>query len=742
MNPSNSAPEIPGSGMRPLDPISFVLRRAKGVIIVGLILAVLLSPLALITRQPYYMAGGSLLLSPNVKQFLSRQDRIIHGDFRNFARTHASRILSTVVVQDALESLDPEQLPVTLRGLPREAQVNILRTQINAEPIEHSYLLFLSLTTPAPEGNAETINALMAAYIRKLESEQEAQSERRLDFLEGERKSILAELDELRLKRRDIAQELQSTSFNETKNPYFEAMILLQEQYLLAKARELEVGSEIHLAERNQEVIGKLNLDIFAEESVARNEAVYMIDNWTYQKLQELRSSIDGMTADNPDRIYVEERMKAMTQYLENFKVEMFDEFQRILTEKRDFELNQEAVSARVEQEAAEVNSDNLAGALKEAEDIFKRSTELITEGQEVNDDIRLLRDRLALVDDSVRDVSLDAKAPVHVSVEEVAVPPSEPTSDNLGKFLGMIIVAAFGIAGAGSVLLELLDTRIRGRKDLEAALGRPAPDPVPQLSPAIRHWNRLEVAKHHSSKAALAIRKLAVRLNQESSEGAADIYLFTGTSEHTGTSGLARNMVAALSKFRERVLYLQLAESDPEDGETSILQDSVIQPDLAASEAVERVQWNGNLGQLYLDQSDEVLRNRHALAKLLGLIGNNVSAIVVDSKPLVNCDVTQFLVRKVTVNILVSRDRFTRYSELRKAVEHLYLSECNAFTAVLTGLAPSTFERLNRWKEDQFRRLQQIRWWKRYGADEVVDLEPELSPNASVLSPRSHESE
>ncbi len=704
--PINPA-DIPGKKARPFDAANFLLGRGAWILVAGLALAMLLAPLAFLKRKPYYFAGGSLLVSPNIRQFLSRQDRTIHGSFRDFADTQAKRLLTGEVLSGALETIPETEWPAFLWGGDSvAAAADALRPRLEVKPVDNSYLLFVSLTSDDPGGMAEMVNAVMESYIRKLEREQEAQSQRRLDYLRSEKESILAEIEEKKARQNEVAAQLNSRSFNEFKNPYFESVVTMQEQYLLAKAKELETVSEVDLADRNIKAVNQLDLEIYAEEAVARNEAVYLIDTWTYQKLQELRGKIDGLTPENPDRIYVEERMTAMTDYLENFRTDLHEDFDRILTEKRAFELNETATKARTAREAAAVLTQQLGDALKEAEQSFQRSTELIAEGQELSDDIELLRNRLALVEDSIRDVSLDSKEPTHVSIEERATPPAGPVSDNLVKYLALIAIAAFGVTGTAAGLLELLDTRIRGVRDLRHALGTAAPEPVPNLGGGSQAWSDLVTLHQADHPAAAAVRKLVVRLNQEKPAEGASLFLFTGAHREAGTTSLTRNAAAAFGQYRARILCLEITHHADAPVPPVFDADAEATPETLASNALERIRWENRTARLQLDVSSPVLHNRFALEILLGQARTGFDAILIDGAPLLESDLTQFLVQIADASVVVARDRRTHYGRLRAGIEFLYQSSIPAFTAVLVGSSASPLERLISWKDDVLARL------------------------------------
>lgn len=692
----------PGKKRRPFDVSNLLLGRGLAVVIAGTVLFLALAPLAFLKREPFYHTGGSVLVSPKVRQVLSREERIIHGSFHDFAETQANRMLTTEVLSNALDSIPRAQWPSFIDADSSMSEATaLLRPRLKASPVARSYLLFVGLTGTEPEGLAETVNAVMQAYITKLETEQEGQSRRRLEYLKSERALILSEIEANKRLQAVLATELKSRTFNELNNAYFESILVLQQEYVLAKTRELTNASEVDRAAREATLLNKIDLNVLADESVARNEAVYLIEDWTYQKLQELRGTIDGLTPENPDRVYVESRMSAMNDYLEEFKVQLHGDFHRILNEKRSLELSETAAKAEAAHGASVELTSQIEEALEAATNTYQRSTELIAEGKELDADIRMLRNRFTMVDESIREVYLDAKAPTHVSIEDAAVVPRGSASDNLTKYLAILFVAAFGLAGTCAVTMELVDSRVRGWRDLQHALGVAPPDPVADFpeseSDADSDWC---VYRDPSHPAAAAIRKLAVRLTRERDQHGARVFLFSDASCGAGSLFIGRNTAAAFTQYLSRVLYVRIAGDLSRLPTRPRTRDDEQTSSQLVEAGLQRIDCSSRLASLELSGTDPLLQNRADFMSLLHRAGEGFDAIVVDSEPLLESDLTQYLVHQVDANIVVARHRETSYAELRRSIELLYQSSTPAMTAVLAGAATSPLEKLIAWRD------------------------------------------
>jgi succinoglycan biosynthesis transport protein ExoP len=710
MNIEPDSKSLPGRKWRPFDPISFALRRGPATLAIagGLFLAS--APLAWILSKPYYQTNGSLIISPEVKQFLSRETSPVPGDFRDFAQTQARRILTDDVLIEALESIPREEWPAFISPkTDTQTAARTLRKRMVVEPVTRSHLIFVGMNAELPQGLAPAINATMEAFLRKLETEQESQSMRRLAYLRQEKEKVLAEVEDLKANRAEIAEQLKSATFNEYKNSYYDLLVGVQSDYVRSKSDRLVSQSLLDKAERNRTLLMDQNLDVFARDAVASNEAVYLIDNWTDQKLQELRTSIDGLTEGNTDRVYIEDRMRAMDEYLDNYKTDIYDGSLSILNEKREFELDAEVVKAKNAFDTATDLSEKLEEELRKANDLFQRTSHLIALGKELEADLDDLNDRLTLLEGRLAEVTLEAKAPVHLSVEERAMPPLGAAGDSRNKILAILFALTFGAVGGLILGHDLVDWRVRSPREIDAALGWPAPDPIPAfVSPAGRDCfgDCVRVFPDHNS--ARALRKLVVRLNQDRQKSGSRTFLFSGADRETGVSSIVRNVATAFTQYVNRVLIVTFDEplsempDTPDDYEGNEAQWARTLLDCAK-------EVDSRFSHLNLTSEIPVTRHRSALLRLLEVCRGEFDAVLIDSPPVLSHDITQFLSLNVDAAVVVAREGKTQYGALRKSVEYFFRGRVPALTAVLNGASPQPLETITHWKDEVLRRIAPI---------------------------------
>lgn len=708
MKPDN-AQEIPGKKSRPFDIRDFVLRRSVLIVVAGFAIFLALSPIALILRKPYYNTVGTILISPEVQLLVPRDVRKVPGNFREFAMTHAQRIKSQVVLSRILNSLPKEHWPVSLpKELSPEVAAVLLSRQLTVDIVGASRILAVGMNADEPAGLSTTINAIMEGYVRILEHEQERDNERQLSYLAAEKTGISGRIERLRLERKQVSEELQSSSFSETRNPGFEKLVEAQTSFLRASADALFKKAELEKAQRDEEILGNNDLSVFAEELVATNEAVYLIDNWTYQKLQELRSNIDGLTENNSDRIVVEERMQAMTDYLASFKSEMHETMFGILNRKRDFELETDKTKAESAFLAAQSYAETLAEEMRVAEEAFKESSGLVSEGRELSDEIETLTDRLAVLDQRISEVNLEAKAPIFLSVEQLATTPMTPLGDNFGKLLAMIFAASFALVGGSVISFEFLDGRVRAPGDVKAALGAMPLDPVPFVASESTDQDFAKiVSQDPKSSAAGAIRRAIVRLNTEREQNDAKVFCFTGVAEHNGVSSLVSNYADGFYHYTDRVLIIEFVDEGeelPADGGNENGQRPSAPNNGDESATAEAVLNNlpeegGWVGKISFARQSGIVRKRSEIVKLIEGSRERVDVILLDTRPMLESDLSQFLALLSDSLVIIARRSESQYQSLRNMVEFAFRMEIPTITAVFNASLEQPLDRILHFK-------------------------------------------
>jgi polysaccharide biosynthesis transport protein len=687
--------QIPGNRIRPFDFGNFLLRRGPWIAGLGILLFLIGLPAAFVLRNPFYRTSGRLLLTQKVKMFLDRQEELIHGDFRDFAATYSQRLVGSAVTHDALSSLPRERWPDFIRGIPdEELAARVLSKKLAVIPMGRSYLLEVVLIAGSPEGMADTVNAVMESFLSLLEKEQGQDCDRRLAYLDLELVQLKKDLAKKEADRASIADQLGHASFSEERNPFYELLIAVQLDHQRAKTTALEQKSLLQKAERDEKSLGEKSLEVFADEAVASNQAVFLIDNWTYQKLQDLRAGIDGLTDTNTERVYVEQRMQAMNDYLEKFKRDLHKGSLTILEKKRAQELAEVVTKAQNTLQAGVDFEQELKRQLDETKERFAKSSLLVSHGKDLSAEMEAIKDRISRVLDRIREVHLEAKLPVHVGIDELAIVPQAPEGDNLGKLVAMIFVGAFGFVAVTFTVFEVFDGRIRSPGDIKAALGALPADPIPCFGGS-EEATQYEVCvrDYPLHSCSVAVNGLALRLERERIRSGAKVVLLTGGEGGSGVTWLARNLGESLTQYVERVLIIRLDAI--EEGTKPGLNPGY--PfDRYFEEAWKRISAiDEQVTHLVIGPETPLMRRRDWLCEFLSRLTPFYGVILLDARPIADSDLTRYIAGLSQVAIMVAGQGRTRYRQFRAGVELLVRLGTPAITGVLVGKTEQPLDHL-----------------------------------------------
>lgn len=680
-----------GVQLKPLDIMRFLLHRGPLILVLGCLLFIGIMPLLLTRVQPKYRAETHLMLTPVKQPTLQGRDRdAIPGDLRDYMRTLSMRIMSYNILHKALESLPKNEWPIFLKKDDSMTR-NVFRLmgRMEARELPGTYLLEISIEAGDPKGLGLAINAVTETYLRQLEKEQERQYARRLSYLTEERDRIMRNITEQREKLVALADKAGQRAFlHKAYEAHLNKLQLLQKYYWEAEADRLDKQSELDKILMQNKEIEALSLDPFADRRVADNFGINRMEQWTYEKLQELRSSIDGLTPSNPERQYVEMRMQAMEEYLRGYKANVRSNTVIMLTAERFHQMEADRIQAESSARAAQLAVHSLREQKLAAEQEASAISDVIFSAQELIFNIDQLQTRLAALDSRIDDDQIQAKAPLPVHVDRKAVTPESPYETNQKKLMAIAFIFSFGFVGAVCVLFDLLDNRVRSRQEVEKLLGGMIPEPVPLVSHEDICMD-LVVQDHPSHPAAGALRKLAVRLYPEKHRNGAKVFCLSGTEDTCGVSTICSNLAACIKAYDERVLVVELNMSRPSSFWSSYSMQNNTEKALSDLKDVQNMIFHHEASGIDVlpagRHHDEIMPVSH-LRMLLDQVLDQYDWVLLDCAPLLDDDLAQFSAQQADGVLIVAKEDQSYYQRLASAKKLLEYYQVPAMTVVLNG--------------------------------------------------------
>lgn len=716
-------PGNPGDGKKnkPFQLVAFSFRRAPLVLLAGGVICALLFLLLMPRVSPIYETQAMLMVDPAKETTLAGRERDpIPGDINKYTRNIIERIPRYDVLATAISRLDEEDYPVFLHpDRPEEANVYSLMGRIRVREVHLTYLISLTLSAEEPQGLAPVLNEVMKAFLEKMEHEQERQYVRRIDYLSAESERISVRLKEARGELQRLVDSMESKSFlqdNYTSHIYKKEM--LQRMYLEAEEELSQREAILEQAIADRASIPELDLQPFADERVADNFGINRIEQWTYEQLQDLRASIDGLTPENPDRVYVEQRMDAMEAFLEQYKQRVNKETIRNIREKQQYELDLDVIQARSRYDASVKNTSRLQGLLEQATREASQVSEAIYQASAIQFRIEQLRERMTALDSRMDDAEMVAKSPIPLDIDKLALTPGVPARTNMKVISMMILALGFGSVFSFVLVFDFMDNRLRDPGEVEQALGGSGPAPIPYMSgrdlpPGSFFDASLEWPRHPS---VLAVRSLAVRLELEKEKNDVRVFTVAGLNPECGVTSLALNLAHILRAGSEKILVLECNLLRPgaarvESGLSKgpglweVLQSS----QLSGWQEAVQVEPRRAVHVMTAGDPGQGIPNRSAMLKLLDNVRQEYDLVLLDVSNIIDDEFACFAAVHSDAVLLVGREDVSQYRDLRRSIDMLVDARVPAVSAVLNFSRPRRVENVRNVLQKQMQFISRV---------------------------------
>jgi hypothetical protein len=670
---SENLPSPARARRKPFDLTAALARRAPIVLGLGTLLSFATIPVCLGVVKPKYSASAVLLVDATKEVAINGKERdLIPGDIGDYTRTQIGRMKSVTGISEALRSLPEKARPNFCNPQTSEiSQAVQLLKRLVIQEVPRSHLINLKLESDEPRFLGDALNAVVDGFIARLHIERERQNEKRIEYLQTERTRIVERIDQEHRRLLAHAEGMANRAFlHENYSVHLNKVEQIQKLFLEADAERIARQAALQKALSDQSDIQKLSLQPYADERVADNFGINRIEQYTYEQLQQMRVTVDGLTHGNQDRKYVEERMASMNRYLDEYKVRVNEATMRNLEQKRAYDLQSEVIRAESGLASAKSRALELGTILSAAAAEASSTSEAIFNASSVAYSIRELRERLTAINNRIDDCELEAKASVKLAVDSRASNPTVPASSTKVNAFAGGIGLAYGCALLCCIGFEFFDTRLRSRPDIEAALGGHAPDPVLAWNGAAPHDD--PGADSLERDIVRSFRSLASRIERERSRHNGRVILLTGVHHGAGTSFVTHQLAAALSDYSDRILLIQTSAADP--GNQAALGRLI--PEATCKILVERIPQSRSGAAIELGSR---IRNAR----------ESFDLILIDADPIAVEPFTRFVVLHADVAVVVAKAGFTLFQDLVGVLDEIRRHPIGAMSALL-NFAPN----------------------------------------------------
>jgi polysaccharide biosynthesis transport protein len=542
---SAPAPAAAGPG-RGIKPLVSLLAHKRAALAVAAAVWMAGVPAVLLGVKPSYRAESAVYISSRFVKNLSGDQELelqSYTMYRDFVQQQARTINRFEVVQTAIESLGTRARLWQRPGETVRRAAERLQGALEIKPVTGTYLITVGLEARSPEGLAEVVNAVVEAYVTASRGESVYASDQRVATLKRRRAELTGEIGQKVTARNELANELGTTNFDETKQNPFDRL-LLDAEAALADAKRRRLAADEHLASVDPATErGAAALHAAAADAGQREQSLGALRGRLSDRRTELVSGLNGLTAEHPARRAMEAELAQLEGELGRSEASSLKTLgDQLLVQRRAEAAEAERIEARL--------SSDLAERRTHAEAYARRASEASV----LSSDIQRARDQLREINNRIDFFLVEAEAPGFVRVVSPARPPDVPSGGNKRNLLGAILALGLAAGLAVPVGLDLVARGLAAPNDLERLLGfAPSGFLVDRSQPGSEALSRDLVLR------------LAATLDREQRSDGQRHFTFTAASPGAGTSTLVLELAAALDTLGVRTLAIEANAFHPD---------------------------------------------------------------------------------------------------------------------------------------------------------------------------------
>ncbi|MGY6586766.1 MAG: GumC family protein [Wenzhouxiangella sp.] len=452
----NDAP--PGRGIQVLDSLA---RHARLVVVLLPLIVVAGLPVVFIQGQPSYQTTATFQVSPRYMKTL-RDDIELefqsNTQFLQFIQQQARTVNRYDILEQALTALDASGQSVWLDDQPMRKRVERLQQSLAIRHVRDTYLVQVTLTAGQPDGLADIVNAVIAAYLEQARTEQVFAADDRVASLRQREAALLEEISIKTAERSQISERLGLTAFNpDDTNPFDRQVRQLQEDLIEARQQRVSADARLQAFLDQQESDTSLRS---IQESLLTDPGLNSLKASLNQRRAELLSHTAGLTDGHPGRQDAVDELAAIDKEIQQREDQLREQLVNGMQQRHQASAQQ---ARTVERELEQALADLQARSGLYAER-FNTAVGL-------SKHLDLLWRELDRVRDRLNFFAAEEASPGFSRLVTAALPPMYPTGTGKKRLLLLLLVAAAGLSLAAPIVIDFLDPRIRSVADVHRAL-------------------------------------------------------------------------------------------------------------------------------------------------------------------------------------------------------------------------------------------------------------------------------
>lgn len=471
------------------------------------------------------------------------------------------------------------------------------------------------------------------------------------------------------------------------EDPYFKRAEQLQHAHVKLYLQEVDAEHLYGQRQQEKKEISKLSMEPQVEEMVANDWGLDSTQSWTYQKMQEMRSSLDGLTTKNMERKYTEDRMRSMRKYELDMTEEVRELARKVIYGKREYELEKNLIESKSKYDSIKTSMQDINLRLKAAKEDAAANSERLILGEQIQAELRHMRQLLFKYESRINELVVQANVASRVSISVKARKPKSQAGSNAKKLFMVCLALPFGLITFILFIIEFMDNRITSPKNIVSALGYPATWPISKAPEGVM-FSRVTLDAPESVTSR-ALRSLALRLHRDSVRNKTRLFLFNGVDSQSGTTEIILNTAHHLGQMLPSVLIIEATSARPTlrkllDIPSDQPGFSEVLTGRATLEEAIYTDFERNVNFLFSSEPAYALEASLVFQSILKEVRNNFDLILIDSTQIMKSDFTEYLCMHSDVVIMVIQGDRTLYRSVREIAQLFMRLEVPAMASVL----------------------------------------------------------
>lgn len=664
---------IPGVDKRVIDPIKLLYDNKIFLAIVGGVFFIILGIFAYLRQSPYYEVKGQVRIAPVVPALLRPiEDLSITGYYHDYLRTELERLQSPNMIEALYYRENVNSKVKSLLPKEKLQREKWYLRNINVKQVPRTQLIEISFVSDSPDSMNLVVNEILEQYLIETQMDEEQKDLKRLDYLLEVKEDLTDKRVRLQSKLERIAMDLGTGTFEQAYWLKVDALSTSHKDLSRAKTMLMEAKSKFKRVQEENEALSNVDLTGLIEKRLNDDESVWNTEFWTYRQLQNMRSSIDGITPENPDRKYIDQRMQNYKEYLDSVVRDAKEKAEKIETLVRKNKMEERQIGAEYDLKEKLLTVESLEKETAELEEMAKMIAKNIVVAKSWKKELEHIAEMEFKLNDRIHELKLDAKAPDRVSIARYASETKEAAGTNLKKLILLAGIMSFGSVGLFLYMKELNDDRIKRPELIEMATGEPSSWPISTCESSVDFSKIVLDGSTHCS--ARAVRSLGYKLLKLKQEDSVLKICMTGVQEGCGVTEITLNVAQTISQSGYKVA---IVENNPvhqslvqfvHDDETDRQSGYEIKKDKTRDVSFIFPERVSHLNLEELTQPDM----------------EKFDIILYDCAPILVSDVTEATAARSDVSVLIAQGDVSLYEQFRRSFKILWRQEINHFIPVL----------------------------------------------------------